>query len=187
MGDWADIAKTGLGPLATILAAVAAVFVTRQLGKHQIRIAESQAKTAEAQRDIAAVQRDIAFDKLKHDLFEKRYEIYVAAKGIMERVIRAGTERPINDFELLNMRIKLDEGRFFFPPKSVALFEIIDRLTTQHEVARLRWERENDNDVVRVEQGDVMADAIQKISNIHREFPGLMQEEMQFSQLTSKP
>ena len=58
----------------------------------------------------------------------------------MERVIRTGAdERPIDDHELMDMRIKLDEGRFFFPPKPVALFEMIDQLTTQHEVARLSW------------------------------------------------
>jgi|SRR5665213_1221691 len=73
--------STYLGPLATILAAAAAVFVIWRIGQAQVRIAESQAQTARAQRDIA-------FDGLKHDLFEKRYEIYTAAKGIMERVIR---------------------------------------------------------------------------------------------------
>lgn len=118
---------------------------------------------------------DIAFDKLKHDLFERRYEICTAAKGIIERVIRTGTERPIDDLELLAMRIKLDEGRFFFPPKPVALFETIDQLTTQHEVARMSWERDNDNDAIRVRQGDVMGDAIAKLSEIHRQFPKLMQ------------
>jgi hypothetical protein len=34
------------------------------------------------------------------------------------------------------MRVKLNEGQFFFPPKEVLLFERIDQLTTQHETAR---------------------------------------------------
>jgi hypothetical protein len=170
--------STYLGPLATIFAAGAAVFVTWRIGQAQVRIAEGQAQTARAQRDIA-------FDKLKHDLFERRYAIYTAAKRIMERVIQTGAdERPIDDHELMDMRIKLDEGRFFFPPMPVALFEMIDQLTTQHEVARLSWLRDNDNDANRVRQGDVMGDAITKLSEIHRQFPALMQEEMAFSQLT---
>jgi hypothetical protein len=175
---WLDIAKAFTSPLATVLGAGTAVYVTWSVGKAQVRIAEGQAQTASAQRDIA-------FDKLKHDLFEKRYEIYTAAKGIMERVIRTGTERAIDDPELMGMRIKLDEGRFFFPPRPVALFEMIDQLTTQHEVARASWTRENDNDAVRWREADVMGDAITKLSEIHRQFPALMQAEMEFSQLTA--
>jgi hypothetical protein len=175
---WLDIARALASPLATVVGAGAAVYVTWSIGKAQVRIAEAQAQTARAQRDIA-------FDKLKHDLFERRYEIYTAAKGIMECVIRTGTERPIDDLELLAMRIKLDEGRFFFPPKPVALFETIDQLTMQHEVARMSLERDNDNDAIRVRQGDAMGDAIAKLSEIHRQFPKLMQAEMEFSQLTA--
>ncbi|MGA3242389.1 MAG: hypothetical protein ABSG03_39590 [Bryobacteraceae bacterium] len=175
---WLDLFKTFASPAATLLGAGAAVYVTRSLGKAQVEIAESQARTALAQRHIA-------FDKLKHDLFEKRYEIYNAAKGIMERVIRTGTERPIDDHDLMNMRIKLDEGRFFFPPKPVALFEAIDQLTTQHEVARLSWVRDNDDDANRVRQGEVMGHTIAKLSELHRQFPKLMQGEMEFAQLTA--
>lgn len=170
MVGWLDIAKAFASPLATVVGAVVAVYVAWSIGKAQVR--------------TAGAQRDIAFDKLKHDLFERRYEIHTAAKGIMERVIRTGTERPIDDFELLAMRIKLGEGRFFFPPKPVALFETIDQLTTQHEVARMSWERDNDNDAIRVRQGELMGDAIAKLSEIHRQFPKLMQAEMEFSQLT---
>jgi hypothetical protein len=165
--------KAFLGPMATVFAAAAAVFVTWRIGREQVRIAQGQAGTARAQREIAESQRDIAFDKLKHDLFQKRYEIYTAAKGVMERVIQTGTERPIDDYELLSMRIKLDEGRFFFPEKPMALFVRIEELTTQHEVAR------------QLRQGDKMADAIEKLSEIYRQFPTLMQEEMEFSQLTA--
>jgi hypothetical protein len=177
--------KAFLGPMATVLAAAAAVFVTWRIGREQVRIAQGQAETARAQREIAESQRDIAFDKLKYDLFQKRYEIYTAAKGIMERVTRTGTQRPIDDYELLSMRVKLDEGRFFFPAKQMALYETIEQLTTQHEVARLVWMRYNDDDDIRLRQGDVMADAIDRLSEIYRQFPALMQEEMEFSQLTA--
>jgi hypothetical protein len=45
--------------------------------------------------------------------------------------------------------------------------------------------RHNDDDTIRVREGDVMADAITKLSDIHRRFPELMKEEMAFSQLTA--
>jgi len=187
MIDWWEAAKAFAGPIATVLAAAAAVFVTWRLGKEQVRIAQSQAETARAQGEIAKSQRDIAFDKLKHDLFRQRYEIYTAAKEIMERIIWTGTDRPIDDNELLNMRIKLDEGRFFFPEKEVRLFEMIDQLTTQHEVARAKWLRFKDtDDHIRLQQSDVMADAVIRLSDIHRQFPELMKEEMEFSQLTAR-
>src|ERR1700733_136607 len=109
--------------------------MNKHFQKASAAIPELFARLAEGQAQTARAQSDIALDKLKHDLFEKRYAIYTAAKGIMERVIRTGAdERPIDDHELMDMRIKLDEGCFFFPPKLVTLFEMIDQLTAQHEV-----------------------------------------------------
>jgi hypothetical protein len=83
MVDLWEFSKTFAGPIATVLAAGAAVLVTWKLGKARVGIAKSQADTAQAQRDIA-------FDKLKHDLFKERCDVYTAAKGIMERIIRNG-------------------------------------------------------------------------------------------------
>jgi len=175
--DWWEFAKSFAGPIATVLASASALAVTFWLGKTQVRIAQSQADTARAQRDIA-------LDKLKNDLFQQRYAVYTTAKGIMERVIRTGTERPIDDLVLLDMRIKLDEGRFFFPAEQVRLFERIEQLTKQHEVARQTSMQRNDDDETRVREGDVMADAVAKLSEIHGRFPELMMEAMRFAQLT---
>jgi hypothetical protein len=52
--------KDFAGPMVTLLAAGAAGFITYTFARIQARIAQSQ--------------RDIALDKLKFDLFEKRYE-----------------------------------------------------------------------------------------------------------------
>ena len=41
-----ELAKAFAGPVATIMAAIAAVTVTYRFGKQQIRIAEAQAATA---------------------------------------------------------------------------------------------------------------------------------------------
>jgi hypothetical protein len=57
------------GPVATIVAASAAVFVTWRLGRAQHRVAADQAKIAQLQADLATV-------RLQHDLFDRRYEIY---------------------------------------------------------------------------------------------------------------
>jgi hypothetical protein len=54
--------KDFAGPIATGLAAVAALFVTWRLGKSQLLVAKHQA--------------DVATVRLKHDLFDRRFEIY---------------------------------------------------------------------------------------------------------------
>jgi hypothetical protein len=181
---WEFFATFG-GPIATLVASVAALIVTARFSSIQAGIARSHAETAAAQRNIAQSQRGIAYDKLEHDLFDKRYEIYSAAKFIMERITRTGLqERPIEDMELLEKRIKMDEAQFFFPRQEVELFERIDALVTQHEVARMGWLRDNANDEIRRRTGDEMAWALEQLAAIHREFAKLMKDEMGFGQLT---
>ena len=96
--DWItfDNAKAFAGPVATIVASlVAALF-------------------AAAQVCVARAQKSIAYDKLKVDLFEKRYAIYQAAKELIE-YIRRGNGRRIEDTNFVRQHyIKLDEARFFF-------------------------------------------------------------------------
>lgn len=179
-----ELVKAFAGPTATIIAAGAATWITYTLGKNQLSIARSQAATAEAQKTIAKSQCDIAYDKLKYDLFDKRYEIYLAAKFIIERITRTGRERPIADLELQEKRIKLDEARFFFPTKEVRLFESIDELATVHEVARAEWDRYNEDDNVRRQRGDVMARAVHNLMAVHRKLPELLKDELGFAQLT---
>lgn len=186
MSDALQLVKILAGPTAVIIASLAATTITAILGWKQVKIAEAQAATARAQKDISKFQLEIAYDKLKHDLFDKRYEIYIAAKSAIERVIRTGTERAIDDRELLAMRIKMDESGFFFPAREVALLEAIDGLITQHEVARLTRERENAIDNIRVAQADIMGDAITKLSAIHRTLAAQIAPELGFAQLTAR-
>ena len=61
-----EILKDFAGPVVTLIAASVAGTITFVLARIQARIAKSQ--------------RDIALDKLKFDLFQKRYEIYEASK-----------------------------------------------------------------------------------------------------------
>jgi hypothetical protein len=65
-----DALKDFAGPVATTIAAITAIVVTHRFNKRQI--------------EISRAQRDIALDKLKFDLFELRYGIYLAAKELTE-------------------------------------------------------------------------------------------------------
>lgn len=62
-----------LGPAATILAAVAAVTVTAIFAKKQTDIAREQARTAK--------------EKLRHDLFERRWLVFVTALDLYYAMI----------------------------------------------------------------------------------------------------
>ena len=82
------------GPIATIIAAVAAVFVTWRLGRgqlqiarQQVEIAQQQATTSRHQAEIAKQQAAIAFDRLRFDLFEKRYAIFTAIKELLKYLV----------------------------------------------------------------------------------------------------
>jgi hypothetical protein len=70
------------GPVATVIAAVAAVYVTWRLGQSQLQIARQQADTAKLQADLAEV-------RLQHDLFDRRFAVYEAARNLVLEVVRA--------------------------------------------------------------------------------------------------
>lgn len=71
------------GPIATIIAAAAAVFVTWRLGSGQLRIAKQQAAIARQQAELATV-------RLQHDLFDRRFAVYEAAHKLLLEIPGAG-------------------------------------------------------------------------------------------------
>jgi hypothetical protein len=102
MWDWLTIENVrAFGPTA-IASLVAAVF-------------------AVAQWHVAKAQKDIAYDKLKLELFPKRYAVYVAAKDLIEYILQGGKEGNL-DF-IRKHYIALDEARFFFEPEIQDLLE----------------------------------------------------------------
>jgi hypothetical protein len=68
-----DVFKDFAGPIATIIAALAAVGVTAYFAWHQKRIAEAQAS--------------ISKEKLRHDLFERRWAVFDSIFDFYEAMI----------------------------------------------------------------------------------------------------
>jgi hypothetical protein len=68
-------------PAATVLAAGVAVYVTWSLGKGQLRIAEQQ-------KDIAHRQAELAAVRLQHDRYDRRFQIYDAARTLLIHIIQ---------------------------------------------------------------------------------------------------
>lgn len=72
--------KDFAGPVATVIAAATAVFVTWRLGRKQRDIAERQAATACQQARLAEV-------RLQHDLFERRFAVFDAVRDLLLEVV----------------------------------------------------------------------------------------------------
>jgi hypothetical protein len=69
--------KDFTGPTVTLVAAVAALRVSSKLGKGQLSVGQQQAELA-----------DIRF---KHDVFDRRFEVYEATRNFLIAIIQAGT------------------------------------------------------------------------------------------------
>jgi hypothetical protein len=105
--SWYDVVHDFAAPLATVIAAGTAVFVTWRLGKSQVTIARQQAH-------IAAQQAETALDRLRYDIFERRYAIYLAAQRIIELSI-LDNRSPSEAGELHKLYTTIGEAHFFFP------------------------------------------------------------------------
>ncbi len=113
-------------PIATIIAASVAGGITYAFAKRQA--------------GIAASQRDIALDKLKFDLFDARYEIYEAAKSLIEHVSFVTELEKTDTTKIRALYVKLDEARFYFPPDIRAILDEIHKLC---ERSSTTWENAN--------------------------------------------
>ena len=68
------------GPIATVIGAIAAILVTWRLGVGQLRIAKQQSTVAQQQAQLAAV-------RLQHDLFDRRFALFEAARTFLVKEI----------------------------------------------------------------------------------------------------
>jgi len=76
MHTWYDLFHDFAGPVATICAAGAALWVTWRFNSRQASIAQQQAATARQQADIASM-------RLQYDLFDRRFRVYNEAKTLL--------------------------------------------------------------------------------------------------------
>jgi hypothetical protein len=181
MPTWYELAKDFAGPAATVIASATAAVITYRFGSQQTAIARSQAATAEASKDIARSQRDIAYDKLKQDLFENRYEIYSTAIKLVDRILGDKDKRDLSAPEMLQMLRKLDEARFFFPTKGAAIFRRMEQLVEMQVAAHGAYlgnkgkeEESALNDLVEAEA---------ELFKLRASLPDLMEKELGFAQL----
>jgi len=158
------------GPIATIVASMAAVIVTVYFNKRQTAIAEAQ--------------KNIALDKLKHDLFDYRKEIYNAAKDLLNCASRYSYEKTSSE-KIVEMKVKLDESRFFFPPKIQALALEIETSceSVMHQIDKRALQNSDDVEAW-TESGDQLAKSESDLRHLYASLPGRFESDLRFDQLT---
>ncbi|WOJ90619.1 hypothetical protein RZS28_04820 [Methylocapsa polymorpha] len=90
--------KDFAGPIAIIIASVVAAFVAWRLGRTQANISKSQLRTSR--------------EKLRLDLFEKRYAVYVAARNFIDILNRDANL--YDDTDLVEFEIWTGDAWFLF-------------------------------------------------------------------------
>ena len=94
-----------------------------------------------AQKRIAQTQADVAIEKLKVDLFDKRYSIYLSAKQLIEHLAAQTELEKVDHGKVRSLFVTLDEGRFFLPE---GVRKFLDELhQTSNRLLKVLGERSN--------------------------------------------
>jgi hypothetical protein len=171
--DWltTDNVKAFVGPAATVIASFAAICFAR------------------AQLQVARAQKDIAYDKLKLDLFERRYAIYAAAKDVI-MYIREGKGGRIEDANFMREHyIALDEARFFFDPEIQALLANVKEqcegcLEADQDMMNPEMNPEDDT-VAWDEKTRQAAHRLRKLSEMYADLPRRFEKTLEFTSVKS--
>ena len=168
-----QIVKDFAGPVAVIIGSAVASRIAYVFGK--------------AQKQIAASQRDIALDKLKFDLFKSRYEIYEAAKALIEHVSFVSDIQKCDPTKVRTLYIKLDEARFYFP-RDICTF--LDDLHAKCELffshLAMREQFNIDDSEQWSKTADLLAADQSALREIYASLPRTFEQSLAFKQLTTQ-
>jgi hypothetical protein len=164
--------KDFAGPVVTLIAASVAGAITFMFARIQVRLAKSQ--------------RDIALDKLKFDLFQKRYEIYEATKALLEYVPFVTEIEKCDTNRIRSLYVKLDEARFYFPQDICAFLDDI------HARCELFFSHLSMRDQVSIDDaeewgktGELLASDQSMLKAIYASLPTTFSKSLAFKQLTT--
>ena len=163
--------KDFAGPFATVIAAGAAVAVTMIFNSRQTTIANTQ--------------KNIALDKLKHDLFQKRYEVFAAARSLIEYVKSQHDFEKIDSGRIRELRVILDKSRFFFGPSIRAHLKEIDQTCEALlNGLALKWEvQDNRADPKWARAMQQLGDAARKLITMYSSLSEKFEQSLRFDQL----
>jgi hypothetical protein len=146
------------GPIATMIAATAATWITWVFNSRQLMIAEKQVSIADGQKRIAA-------GRLNFDLYKQRYAVFEAARRFLAEVV---AHDHVDAAKVLKFNIETADGVFLFDD------DIVDYLDTLREkVLRLRVVKvrakaaeEGDDEEKRIRLVDLEADMAIELSKL---------------------
>ena len=165
--------KDFAGPISTLIAASTAAVITFVFNRSQTRITRSQ--------------RDIALDRLKFDLFEKRYTIYMAAKSLLEYIaLHATGHGKYNAQQIRSFYVTLEEARFYFPSEQQTI------LTDLHSASETYLNHLEQRGLINIDHADkwsAMAEQLAKdlkvLRDIYATLPEKFESALAFKQLTN--
>jgi hypothetical protein len=167
-----DVIRDFASPVVTLIAATIAGLITLTFARVQALIAKSQ--------------RDIALDKLKFDLFDKRYEIYLAAKELLEYVPFITDLQKSDTTKIRSLYVKIDEARFYFPPEICAvLSDIHDRCELFFLHLTMRDQTSIDDHAQWTQIAETLAADQSMLRAIYAALPETFEPALAFKQLTT--
>lgn len=166
--------KAFAGPVATVIASSVAGYF------------------AYAQVQVARSQRNIAKDKLKYDLFEKRYAVYAAIRHITGNWMDFKKENGRLGKEVNNYISIVSEAQFFFDNRTMNQIDIINdkinHLTTLEAMQEALTHKYSafSQDVTdqRIANSGKLVDAHKQLYEIHLQLPDKFASALAFEQLT---
>ena len=164
-----DTLKDFAGPAATAFAALVATLITGSFAIAQYRLARAQ--------------KDIALDKLKHDLFERRYKIYSAAKETIEYITTHRDTDKIDTTKIRDLRITIDEARFFFDRETREFLERLVALSEDYYSTLYRRDHISIDDPQWGAVGGQLATYINEFRKLYADLPKAFEPALRFSQL----
>lgn len=167
---WSQFFEHFAGPIATVIAAIAAVTVTAIFSYKQAK--------------IAAAQRDIALDKLKYDVFERRYQVYAAARAFLKKVLQQHDFEKIDQPKILELRLMLDEARFFFGPNVRQYLEEMDAAAESLlQALAAKWQNEERKEPLWSQTMTRLGDESKKLVAMYAELPKRFEAALRLDQL----
>ena len=119
-GNWLILLREFAGPVATIVAAIAAAFVAYRLGSGQLAAAQSQARTADRNWQTAN-------ERVVLELFEKRLAIFEGIRAIIGKVLQSGK---CGDELYFDFNKATDRAPYYFGPEVSEYLEHIRYIST---------------------------------------------------------
>src|SRR6266851_4884658 len=144
MATFYECFKDFAGPIATIIAAGAATFVTYRLGSNQVSIAREQARFAEANSRSAQ-------QKLILDLFDKRWSIVTELRETIAEVLTSGA---VSFDTGQKFYLAADRAAFLFGPEVTTYLAKIQASLSKHRTAETF--RDSDDDKRRSKAVDAL-------------------------------